>query len=67
MTTLRELPAEQRPAAGAVINEAKQQVQDALNAQKNALESAVMNARLAQETIDVSLPGRRIENGGCTR
>lgn len=64
MTSLRELPAEDRPAAGAVINEAKQQVQEALNAQKNALESAVMNTRLAQETIDVSLPGRRIENGG---
>ncbi|WP_307744905.1 phenylalanine--tRNA ligase subunit alpha [uncultured Pantoea sp.] len=64
MTTLRELPAEERPAAGAVINEAKQQVTDRLNARKEALESAALNARLAEETIDVSLPGRRIENGG---
>ena len=64
MTTLRELPAEERPAAGAVINEAKEQVQQALNARKSALESAALNARLASETIDVSLPGRRIENGG---
>ena len=63
MTTLRELPAEERPAAGAVINEAKEQVQQALNARKAELESAVLNARLAAETIDVSLPGRRIENG----
>ena len=66
MTTLRELPAEERPAAGAVINEAKQQVQEALNARKEALESAALNARLAAETIDVSLPGRRVENGGLT-
>jgi phenylalanyl-tRNA synthetase alpha chain len=64
MTTLRELPAEERPAAGAVINEAKEQVQQALNARKSALENAALNARLAEETIDVSLPGRRIENGG---
>lgn len=64
MTTLRELPAEERPAAGAVINEAKEQVQQALNARKTELESAALNARLASETIDVSLPGRRIENGG---
>ena len=64
MTTLRELPADERPAAGAVINEAKQQVTERLNARKDALESAVLNARLAAETIDVSLPGRRIENGG---
>ncbi|UMX51457.1 hypothetical protein MJ389_16520 [Escherichia coli] len=30
MTTLRELPPEERPAAGAVINEAKERVQQAL-------------------------------------
>ena len=61
MTTLRELPPEERPAAGAVINEAKEQVQQALNARKAELEGAALNARLAAETIDVSLPGRRIE------
>lgn len=64
MQSLRDVPAEDRPAAGAVINRAKQEVQDALNARKNALESAALNARLAAETIDVSLPGRRMENGG---
>ncbi len=42
----------------------KEQVQQALNARKAELESAALNARLAAETIDVSLPGRRIENGG---
>ncbi|WP_159564252.1 phenylalanine--tRNA ligase subunit alpha [Budvicia diplopodorum] len=64
MTSLRDVPAEDRPAAGQVINQAKQDVQDALNARKNILESAALNARLSQETIDVSLPGRRQENGG---
>lgn len=57
MTTLRELPPEERPAAGAVINEAKEQVQQALNARKAELESAALNARLAEETIDISLRG----------
>ncbi|MEX9250891.1 phenylalanine--tRNA ligase subunit alpha, partial [Salmonella enterica] len=61
MTTLRDLPPEERPAAGAVINAAKEQVQQALNARKAELESAALNARLAAETIDISLPGRRIE------
>ncbi|MGL5401292.1 MAG: phenylalanine--tRNA ligase subunit alpha, partial [Plesiomonas shigelloides] len=64
MQSLRNVPAEERPAAGQVINQAKQEVQEALNAKKEALESAALNARLAAETIDVSLPGRRIENGG---
>ncbi|MBL0605796.1 phenylalanine--tRNA ligase subunit alpha [Aeromonas caviae] len=64
MKGLGALSAEERPAAGAVINQAKQQIQDALNARREALEIAVLNQKLAAETIDVSLPGRRIENGG---
>ncbi|MBG6245029.1 phenylalanine--tRNA ligase subunit alpha [Candidatus Symbiopectobacterium sp. 'North America'] len=63
MTSLRDLPADERPAAGTVINQAKQDVQEALNVRKQTLESAVLNARLAEETIDVSLPGRTMENG----
>ncbi|MFM5402800.1 phenylalanine--tRNA ligase subunit alpha [Aeromonas veronii] len=64
MKGLGALSAEERPAAGAVINQAKQQVQNALNERREALEVAVLNQKLAAETIDVSLPGRRIENGG---
>lgn len=64
MKGLGALSPEERPAAGAVINQAKQQVQDALNARREALEVAVLNQKLAAETIDISLPGRRIENGG---
>lgn len=64
MKGLGALSAEERPAAGAVINQAKQQVQDALNECREALEVAVLNQKLAAETVDVSLPGRRIENGG---
>ncbi|NLR34781.1 phenylalanine--tRNA ligase subunit alpha [Aeromonas hydrophila] len=64
MKGLGALSAEERPAAGAVINQAKQQVQDALNERRDSLEVAMLNQKLAAETIDVSLPGRRIENGG---
>ncbi|WP_339015334.1 phenylalanine--tRNA ligase subunit alpha [Aeromonas popoffii] len=64
MKTLGTLSVEERPAAGAVINQAKQQVQDALNERRETLEVAVLNQKLAAETIDISLPGRRIENGG---
>lgn len=64
MTKLRDLPADQRPAAGQVINQAKQEIQNALNNRKASFEQAILNERLAKETIDVSLAGRRIENGG---
>ena len=64
MKTLSSLSAEERPAAGARINQAKEQVQAALNARRDAMQAAEMNRKLAAETIDVSLPGRRLENGG---
>ncbi|WP_323835499.1 phenylalanine--tRNA ligase subunit alpha [Photorhabdus africana] len=64
MSSLRDLPAEERPAAGAVINQAKQEVLEILNIRKEKLETDLLNFRLAAEKIDVSLPGRRMENGG---
>ncbi|MGP1947692.1 MAG: phenylalanine--tRNA ligase subunit alpha [Arsenophonus sp. NC-PG7-MAG3] len=63
MLTLRDLPAEERPAAGEVINKAKQEVQNLLNMRKKQLENALLNVQLATEKIDISLPGRQIEYG----
>ncbi|MGV6989270.1 phenylalanine--tRNA ligase subunit alpha [Testudinibacter sp. P80/BLE/0925] len=64
MQGLRDVPAEERPAVGQQINDAKQQAQTALNAKKTELESAKLNEQLAKEKIDVSLPGRKVDNGG---
>ncbi|MGR3808275.1 phenylalanine--tRNA ligase subunit alpha [Pasteurella testudinis] len=64
MQGLRDVPPEERPAVGQLINDAKQQAQTALNAKKTELESAKLNEQLAKEKIDVSLPGRKVENGG---
>ena len=61
---LGKLSAEERPAAGAEINRAKQQVQEQINARKQAMEQAAIEAKLASETIDVTLPGRGQNNGG---
>ncbi|MCU1717274.1 phenylalanine--tRNA ligase subunit alpha [Pseudomonas sp. 5P_3.1_Bac2] len=64
MKTLGNLSAEERPQAGALINAAKDQVQDALNARKADLEQAALSAKLAAEKIDVTLPGRGQTSGG---
>lgn len=64
LKTLGKLSAEERPAAGAKINEAKQRVQEAINAKKDALEHAAIEMRLRSETIDVTLPGRAVDSGG---
>ncbi|RTE64263.1 phenylalanine--tRNA ligase subunit alpha [Amphritea opalescens] len=61
---LGALSAEERPQAGAKINEAKQALQDVLNARRTSLEAAALDAKLAEETIDVTLPGRGQSLGG---
>ena len=63
MKNLGSVAPEDRPKIGAVINVARDQVQNALNERKTALESAALNAKLASETIDVTLPGRGIQEG----
>ncbi|MBO6702638.1 MAG: phenylalanine--tRNA ligase subunit alpha [Pseudomonadales bacterium] len=60
---LGKLPAEERPAAGAEINKAKEAVQSAITERKDSLESAAIDAQLASETIDVTLPGRNGDIG----
>jgi phenylalanyl-tRNA synthetase alpha chain len=61
---LGKLSNEERPAAGAKINEAKQAVQAKITERKQAMEQAAIDAKLAEETIDVTLPGRGQTTGG---
>ena len=60
---LGKLSAEERPEVGGLINEAKQQVQTAINARREDMERTALEARLASETIDVTLSGRGQEMG----
>ncbi|MEQ8517098.1 MAG: phenylalanine--tRNA ligase subunit alpha, partial [Chromatocurvus sp.] len=60
---LGKLSAEERPAAGAKINEAKQALQALIGERKAALDSAAVTQQLAAETIDVTLPGRGQRTG----
>ena len=64
MKTLGNIPAEERPRVGAMVNDAKERVQGVLNARKSDMEAAAMNARLAAERVDVTLPGRGQTSGG---
>lgn len=64
LKTLGALPAAERPAAGAAINQAKVAVQNALDARKEELDQLEATAQLAAEQIDVSLPGRKQSSGG---
>ena len=64
LKSLGALPAALRPAAGARINEAKQQVESAIEAAREALSRAAVEAELEAGRIDVTLPGRGEARGG---
>lgn len=61
---LGKLSAEERPQAGAQINVVKQDLQALIAERKTRLAEAEVEARLANETIDVTLPGRGQSTGG---
>jgi phenylalanyl-tRNA synthetase alpha chain len=61
---LAKLAPEQRRARGAQINAAKEAIERMLAERRRALADAELGARLAQESIDVTLPGRKRSAGG---
>lgn len=61
---LGRLSAEERPAAGAKINQVKQAIEAALQQRRDALANDRLAAKLAAESLDVTLPGRGAGSGG---
>ena len=61
---LAQLPPEEKKARGAEINRAKQQVEAALQARRDALAAQELDAQLRAEALDVTLPGRHRGTGG---
>ncbi len=64
LKTLGKLEPEARREAGAAINRAKESVEGALEARRQALREAILLAQLAAEALDVTLPGRGSAPGG---
>lgn len=64
VTRIRELPAEERPAFGAAVNEAKQALEAALEERQALLKRRALGAELDAEAIDVTLPGTLPPGGG---
>ena len=57
MSQMGKLLPEERAAFGQKINALKKEISDAIDARRLAIEEAILNARLATETIDISLEG----------
>lgn len=60
---LGKLAPEQRKAAGATLNQAKKKISDALVQRRAELDQQALDARLANERVDVTLPGRDADRG----
>ncbi len=64
LKTLGKLPAQERPAAGKAINQAKAAISEAILDRKRLLSESALRERLEEERIDVTLPGRGQASGG---
>ncbi len=64
MKGMAALSVEEKKTRGAAINQAKQAIEAALNARRQALADAELQAQLRAEALDVTLPGRQRGSGG---
>src|SRR5688500_10095881 len=63
-SSIKAAPAEQRRELGTNFNSAKQQIEAALEARRAALAEAKLSARLGEQSLDPTLPGRGRGRGG---
>lgn len=63
LRSMGSLPAEERPRAGQVINEAREAIEEAFRRRVEEAKAAEKNRRLLKETVDISIPGRKPRAG----
>ena len=63
MKGMKDIAPEDRPAFGQMVNEARQKIEDALSAEKEALSKKAREEKLAAEVIDVTLPAKKANIG----
>ncbi len=64
LKNLGKLSAEERPAAGQAINEIKVEIQGLLEDRKTSISDQLIADKLKLDTVDITLPGRRVRAGG---
>ncbi|MEW6478847.1 MAG: phenylalanine--tRNA ligase subunit alpha [Pseudomonadota bacterium] len=64
MKGMGALSVEEKKTRGAAINQAKQSIEAALTARRQALVDAELQSQLKAEALDVTLPGRQRGQGG---
>lgn len=63
MKEMKDLPKEERPEFGQLVNEVRNTVEVEIESKRELLEEEALNEQLENETIDVTLPGRKVALG----
>lgn len=63
MKEMKSLPNEEKPKFGQLVNDAKQTVESAIAEVEARIEAELVNKRLESETIDITLPGKKLRSG----
>ncbi len=61
---LGKIPVEQRPLVGSKINQAKNQLEEALKFRREIIYAKQLATKLSEEALDITLPGRGMRGGG---
>lgn len=63
LKSMKDVAPEERPKIGQMVNEARSQLEEKLEAKKKLFEAAIREERMREETIDVTLPGTKLARG----
>ena len=63
MKSMRDIPPEERPAFGQMVNEARQEIENSLDTMKKDLAAKARELQLKSEVIDVTLPAKKAKIG----
>ena len=58
------LPAEERPAMGQLVNQLRQELEQAVSEKAQAIQNQLQEEKLAAEQLDVTMPGKTVKSGG---
>ena len=63
LKSMKDVAPEDRPKVGQLVNEARTKIEEKLEAKKAAFEKALREEKMKAETIDVTLPGKKLAQG----
>ena len=58
------LSAEERPVMGQLVNQLRQELEEAVSAKSQLIQETLQKEKLAAETLDVTMPGKKASKGG---